>query len=74
MAGEAKQQSPKTLQDVYDGYAKAAEKNPKQVHEVSLVETFEVEFTEDFGFHTKGSTAKVSKVAYDLYKANGVIK
>jgi hypothetical protein len=63
----------KTLKDVYAGYAEKASK--KDDFEFSLLETYDVEFTKDFKGIKKGHVLTgISKVAHDLYDANGVIK
>ena len=67
------QESEKTLKDVYAGYAKEA--TAKDDFEFSLLETYDVEFTKDFKQIKKGDILKgISKVAFDLYDANGVVK
>jgi len=63
----------KTLKDVYAGYAEKA--TAKDDFEFSLLETYDVEFTKDFRSIKKGhKMTGISKVAHDLYDANGVIK
>ena len=61
-----------TLKDVYAGYAeKATAKDP---FEFSLLSKYDVEFTKDFKEIQKGHVMKgISKVAFDLYNANGVV-
>lgn len=64
-----------SLQDIYDVYAKQAKEDITQEKEISLIDKFNVEFTANYGLHLKGSKLKgISKVAFDLYNANGVIK
>ena len=74
MAENAKNEV-KNLKDVYKGYAeKAAEKASGEI-EIPLLETYDVEFTKDFRTIKKGHKMKgISRVAHDLYQANGVIK
>lgn len=62
-----------SLQDIYDGYADKAKESGKDT-EVDIAGKHHVEFTADFGLFKKGHTQNVSKVMFDLYKANGVIK
>lgn len=74
MAGEAKEKKGTvSLQDIYDGYAAKAKKTGKDT-EVDILGKHNVEFTEDFGLFSKGHTQDVSKVMFDYYNANGVIK
>ena len=68
----AEEKKPVSLKDVYGKYAeKATEKDP---FEFSLLETYDVEFKKDFKGIKKGHKLfGISKVAHDLYDANGAI-
>ncbi len=70
---EAKEKKVVTLQDIYDGYAAKAKKSGKDT-EVDILGKHNIEFTEDFGLFKKGHVQDVSKVMFDYYNANGVIK
>lgn len=71
--GKTKKEGPVTLKDVYAGYSAQATK--KDDFEFSLLETYDVEFTADFKGVKKGhAMVGISKVAFDLYDANGVVK
>lgn len=73
MAEPKEVKSEKTLKDVYAGYAEQATK--KDDFEFSLLETYDVEFSKDFKTIKKGHVMNgISKVAFDLYDANGVVK
>lgn len=62
-----------SLRDVYDGYAEKA--TAKDDFEFSLLETYDVKFTKDFKGIKKGHKLQgISKVAFDLYDANGVVE
>ncbi|MEC4050593.1 hypothetical protein OX284_014230 [Flavobacterium sp. SUN046] len=64
----------KTLKDVYQVYTDKAAKSPTGEFEFSLLETYDVEFTSDFKNIKKGYKMNgISKVAFDLYNANGVV-
>lgn len=62
-----------TLQEIYDGYAKKAKDSGNET-EVDIAKKYNVEFIEDFGLFKKGHVQDVSKVMYDYYEANFVIK
>jgi hypothetical protein len=70
---EAKEKKVVTLQDIYDGYAAKAKESGKET-EVDIAGKHNIEFIEDFGQFKKGHVQDVSKVMYDYYKANGVVK
>lgn len=68
-----KKDGPVTLKDVYSGYAEKA--TAKEDFEINLLTTYDVEFTKDFKGIKKGhKLTGISKVAFDLYDANGVVK
>jgi hypothetical protein len=67
------QKGPKTLTDVYASYADQA--TAKDNFEFSLLESYDVEFTSEFRRIKKGHKMfGISKVAFDLYNLNGVVK
>lgn len=70
---EAKEKKTVSLQSIFDGYAAKAAKTGKPT-EVDIKGKFKVKFTEDFGVMKKGKVQNVSKVMFDFYTANGVIK
>jgi len=70
---EAKEKKVVMLQEIYDGYAAKAKESGNDT-EVDIAGKHNVEFTEDFGLFKKGHTQDISKVMYDYYKANGVVK
>lgn len=65
------------LSDIYKGYGKQSADNVAKGGKnivINVRDIKEVEFTEDFKVFKKGAMAKVSKVAFDYYNANKVIK
>jgi len=67
------EKKPSTLHEVFSGYAAKAKKAGKD-HEVDIAKNIAVEFTADFKHIKKGQKQTISRVAYDFYNANGVVK
>lgn len=73
MAEPIKEKEVKTLNDVYAGYAEKA--TAKDDFEFSLLDSHDVVFIKDFMEIKKGHKMNgISKVAFDFYDANGVVK
>ena len=70
-----KQKGNFSLGDVYSDYKDAAEKALSGEVLVNLLDSIDVEFTSDFKKIKKGTKLTgISRVAYDLYDKNGVVK
>lgn len=70
---KATEKKSSTLHEVFSGYAAKAKKAGKD-HEVDIAKNIAVEFTADFRHIKKGQKQTISRVAYDFYNANGVVK
>lgn len=74
-AKEKKEKGNFNLSDVYADYAEAAAKAPTQEVLINLLDKIDVEFTADFRNIKKGTKlTAISRVAFDLYDKNGVVK
>ncbi len=63
------------LSDVYADYKEKAKETPSQEVLINLLDSIDVEFTEDFRNIKKGHKLfGISRVAYDLYNKNKVVK
>lgn len=61
-----------SLQEVYEVYANEAKEDKPKL--VSLIDSYDVKFNEDFkGIKAGHSLKGISKVAFDFYNANGVV-
>ncbi len=64
-----------SLSDVYSDYADAAANDPSKEVLINLLDSLDVEFTADFRTIKKGTKLSgISRVAFDLYNKNGVVK